>query len=133
MKYDDMIAMQKAERRRPAHMEDKLQIACVQWFSYQYTDYIPFLHHSPNGGWRTKAEAGRFKAMGTRAGFPDLLLWHPNRFYPFMGIELKTPSGRQSAEQKEMQKRFEGIGASYVIVRTLEDFIDVVTSYMEAI
>jgi hypothetical protein len=30
--------------------------------------------HVPNGGRRSKAEAGAFKAMGVRAGVPDLLI-----------------------------------------------------------
>ena len=39
--------------------------------------------HVPNGGGRSKAEAGIFKAMGVLAGFPDLLVIGPR-----MGIKL---------------------------------------------
>ena len=35
--------------------------------------------HVPNGGGRSKAEAGIFKAMGVLAGFPDLLVIGPYR------------------------------------------------------
>lgn len=34
--------------------------------------------HVPNGGGRSKAEAGIFKAMGVLAGFPDLLVIGPH-------------------------------------------------------
>jgi len=30
--------------------------------------------HTPNGGWRTKAEAGRFRAAGVKAGVADVII-----------------------------------------------------------
>ena len=48
-----------------------------------------------------------------------------------MGIELKTKTGRQSDHQKAYQKEFDSIGAKYVIVRSLEEFIAVVTDYLK--
>lgn len=113
------------------HLEDQLQKSCIRFFDYQYPNLKNQLHHSPNGGKRNIREAARFKAMGVRAGFPDLILLHPNNFYPFMGIELKTEKGRQSEHQKEYQKMFEEIGAKYVIVRSLEEFMKEIKSYLE--
>lgn len=68
---------------------------------------------------------------GVRAGFPDLILLIPNKFYPFCGVELKTKTGRQSENQKAYQKEFESIGAKYVVVRSLDEFIEVVTDYLK--
>lgn len=113
------------------HLEDQLQKSCIRYFDYQYPNLKNRLHHSPNGGKRNQVEAAKFKAMGTRAGFPDLLFLHPNKFYPFMGIELKTAKGRQSEHQKTYQQLFEQIGAKYVIVRSLDDFIREITRYLE--
>lgn len=113
------------------HIEDKLQKACVKWFDYAYPQLRHRLHHSPNGGKRNAIEAAKFKEMGTRAGFPDLILLHPNRFYPFLGIELKTPKGRQSENQKVYQKVFHEIGARYVVVRSLDEFIEIIKRYIE--
>lgn len=118
-------------RNRPKHEEDKLQMSCIKWFDYQYPKLRMRLHHSPNGGRRDKVEASKFKAMGVRAGFPDLILLHPNQFYPFMGIELKTDKGRQSEAQKEYQKIFEIIGAKYIVVRSLEEFIREMNDYLD--
>ena len=36
-------------------------------------------------------------------------------------IEIKTPSGRQSAEQKHFQKVVESYGFRYIILRSVED------------
>lgn len=113
------------------HLEDQLQKNCIRWFDYQYPELKKRLHHSPNGGRRDNIEAAKFKAMGVRPGFPDLLFLHPNRFYPFMGLELKTEKGRQSEHQKEYQKTFEEIGAKYVIVRSIEEFMKEINSYLE--
>jgi hypothetical protein len=113
------------------HLEDKLQKACVKWFDYAYPKYRLTLHHSPNGGKRNSIEAAKFKQMGVRAGFPDLILLIPNKFYPFCGVELKTKTGRQSENQKAYQKEFESIGAKYVVVRSLDEFIEVVTDYLK--
>ena len=94
----------------------------------------------PNHNWAVPAiminlpiEASKFKQMGVRAGFPDLILLIPNRFYPFCGIELKAKTGRQSENQKAYQKEFESIGAKYVVVRSLDEFIKVVDNYLKDI
>lgn len=113
------------------HIEDQLQKACVRWFDLQYPRYSKELVHCPNGGKRNAIEAAKFKQMGVRAGFPDLILLVSNRFYPFMGIELKTSKGRQSEHQKEYEYEFSRIGAKYVVIRSLEEFIDIVNAYMD--
>lgn len=51
--------------------------------------------HVPNGGGRSKAEAGIFKAMGVLAGMPDLLVIGPYTKTPgiprVIAIEVKAP------------------------------------------
>lgn len=113
------------------HIEDQLQKACVRWFDLQYPKLSKYLVCVPNGGKRNAIEAAKLKQMGVRAGFPDLILLVSNRFYPFMGIELKARKGRQSEHQKEYEREFGRIGARYVVVRSLEEFIDTVKAYMD--
>ena len=72
------------------HLEDQLQKSIIQYWDFKYPKWTKRLHHSPNGGKRNAIEASKFKQMGVRAGFPDLILLIPNRFYPFCGIELKA-------------------------------------------
>lgn len=53
--------------------------------------------HVPNGGWRTKVEAAKFRRMGVKAGAFDLLLIDPNgRHY---WLEIKTKYGALTVEQ----------------------------------
>lgn len=91
------------------------------------------MHSSPNGGKRNAAEAAKFKEMGTRAGFPDLIFLKPSKSFNFLAIELKTANGRQSEHQKEYQREFERIGAKYVVVRSLDEFISIIDEYMKDI
>jgi len=58
------------------------------------------------------------KALGTRAGFPDLaFLWH-GKFYAF---EVKTQKGRQSPAQKDWQGAITNAGGFYAVVRSVDD------------
>lgn len=107
-----------------------MQMACVRWFSLQFPDLAMLLHHSPNGGRRNLREAARFKAMGTRAGFPDLILLLPTKLHHALFIEMKTATGRQQPTQKVFQKKVEAHGYKYIIVRSIEQFIEEVKKYV---
>ena len=121
-----------ARRKKPSHNEDNLQIACVKWFGLQYPALAFLLIHPANGGSRKMLEAVRFKKMGVRAGVADLLLLVPDSDSPFLCLELKDGErGRQSREQKEWQKLVESVGAKYVVVRTIEQFISTIKNYLE--
>lgn len=120
-------------RRHPKFLEDQLQKSCVQWFDIQYPQYRALLHHSPNGGKRNAIEAAKLKQMGVRAGFPDLILLVPNKEYYYMGIELKTQKGRQSEYQKEFQNEFGRIGAKYVVIRSIGEFMRIINEYLNDI
>lgn len=112
------------------HIEDSLQKSCVQWFSLQYREYAKLLHHSPNGGKRNAIEAAKFKAMGVRAGFPDLALYIARQGYHGLFIELKTAKGRQSDNQKYFQCVLEEQGYRYEVVRSLEEFQTIINDYL---
>jgi len=112
------------------HTEENMQIAAVRWFDYQYAEYSKLLIHPPNGGYRNAAEAARFKAMGTRAGCPDLILLVARNEYNALCVELKTDKGKQTTLQKEWQIAAEKHGNRYVIVRSIEEFIEIIKEYI---
>lgn len=112
------------------HLEDSLQKSCVNWFSYQYHEYAKLLHHSPNGGKRNAIEAAKFKAMGVRAGFPDLILCIARHGYHGLFIELKTATGKQSDNQKYYQYILEEQGYKYVVIRSIEEFKNEISKYL---
>lgn len=117
-------------RKRPSHEEDALQEACIKWFDYSYPEYSLLLFHSANEGKVTRPQAVRRKKMGVRAGVADLLLLLSNKSYSYLAMELKTPEGRQSQSQKKWQEVCEKNGGRYAIVRSVDEFIDIIKRYL---
>lgn len=118
-------------RKHQGHAEDDLQMQCIRWFRLQYPQLARLLHHSPNGGRRDAREGARFKQMGTQAGFPDLILLVAAQGYHALLLELKTRTGRQQDSQKEYQQLAEAQGYRYVVIRSLDAFMDEVNTYMK--
>ncbi len=112
------------------HTESKMQIACKRWFDYQYPHFSKLLFAVPNGGQRGKFEAAIMKAEGTTAGVSDMILLVAKKGYSSLCIEFKTKTGRQSDSQKEWQEIAEKHGNKYVIIRSFEQFVRVVTAYL---
>ena len=79
--------------------------------------------HTPNGGKRTRAEAGKFKAMGVRAGFPDIaILWRGK----LLVVELKAPGkspARLSPPQRELAGRLTRAGAHWRCINSLDPLV----------
>lgn len=118
-------AQWKARARTDEH---KLQKECYKWFNLRYPKYRGLLFAVPNGGYRTATTAARLKAEGEVAGVSDLILLHPQPRPPLF-IEMKTPKGRQSPHQKAWQEVVESFGYEYVICRTFEDFVNLVSNF----
>lgn len=79
----------------------------------------PWFTHPVNETRRSKAEAGVAKALGQRAGTPDLLLCFQGRL---IGIELKAAKGRLADRQAECQRDLMLAGAAVTTVRSLDEF-----------
>ena len=106
-------------------------MACVRWFNLQYPQYRGLLFACPNGGARNLVTAAKLKAEGVTPGVADLLLLVPKQWAFALCIEMKTAKGRQSPEQKEWQKKVEGEGYRYVIVRSVEQFMNEINDYLK--
>lgn len=114
------------KRRQP---EAELQKAVVKYIRYA-APHILFLHPA-NGGYRTKAEAGIFKAMGVLPGVADLLLFYEGKSYGskspsgyFMecaAIELKAGKGTQTEHQKAFMHKWTALGGNYAICRSISE------------
>lgn len=114
------------------HQESKIQIACVNWFGYQYPQLHAVFYSVPNGGKRTLTEAKILKAEGVKAGVADLILNFPNKDFTFLAIEMKTENGKQTTNQKNWQKEIEKLGAKYVLCRNITEFITEINNYLES-
>jgi hypothetical protein len=111
--------------------EHRIQCAIVKWFYYAYPAYRGgCLFAVPNGGHRNIQTARSLKAEGVTSGVSDLLLLVPKREYHGLCIEVKTPVGRQSENQKSWQRAIEAQGYKYSIVRSLDEFVELVRWYL---
>ena len=93
---------------------------------------LAWLHHSPNGGQRTGFTGGQMKALGTKPGFPDLVLpvpspagWHG------LAIEMKSATGRTSPEQVGWMDRLADSGWKVAVCRSADEARDTIAAYFK--
>ena len=111
--------------------EEKLQIACISWFDYQYPQYRKLLFAVPNGGSRHKLEAINLKKQGVRAGISDMIFLYPSFRFAFLCIELKTIKGKQSDEQIQFETLIDGqTQGHYVVIRSFEEFKEIIEDHI---
>lgn len=103
--------------RRP---EQELQKAVYKYIRYVAPKVLCF--HVPNGGKRSKVEAGIFKAMGVMPGVADLLLFWNHSYSPQMAaIELKAGKGKLTEHQEEFARRWMVLGGKWVCAKSIDD------------
>lgn len=133
-----------APKKKRKNEEMVLHMACVGWWSDACAGFgVPefLLWHTQNGvmhaGSKEDREriGGMMKRMAVRAGIPDFFLAVPRIRLLTIGhaglfVELKTPKGVLSDEQKIVLPELERRGFQTAVCRTLEDFQTVVTQYL---
>ncbi len=92
---------------RRAHPEDDLHMAVAQFLDLALPEDACWTTVE-HGGKRGKREAGRLKAKGVKAGWPDVQVVYRGRL---VVIELKAPGKGPSKVQKEMHKQLTLAGA----------------------
>ena len=109
--------------RRP---EQTLQIAVAEFLGHALRPPTIWTAFPAGGG--GKVRGAFLKAMGLKAGWPDLIVITPAIAYPanktipmVIGIELKAEKGAQTATQKAVQKAWEGAAGHYRVARTVNE------------
>lgn len=89
------------EKKRRDNPEERLQMAMAEFLTLHENMGRLWFCHVPNGGKRSKAQAGRFKAMGVKAGVYDLLIMSRRNERTFTHwVEVKVRGGA-SEKQKD--------------------------------
>lgn len=104
------IALKRPRKHPREDVEHEQVMSWARIQKFRGGKVATFIHHSPNGGKRSKTEAARFKRMGTQAGFPDLFCYVPCGGYHGLFIELKAHDGKLSPMQKIMLAKLEEEG-----------------------
>lgn len=110
--------------------ESQIQHDCLTWFRLQYPNLALLLFAVPNGGRRDAKTGARMKYEGVVRGVVDLILLIPKKGYASLCIEMKTPKGVQSEEQRKWQREAEKYRNRYVVCRSLPEFMKEVNEYL---
>jgi hypothetical protein len=116
--------------------EHRLQSACVMWCDSLAPSAIRPLTSRifaiPNGGQRNVVVATKLKREGVRAGVPDLFLPIMRSGHGGLFIELKNgKAGRVSESQAERIEQLGSSGYAVSVARSIEEFIETVTTYLK--
>lgn len=105
--------------------EHEEQRIFVQWFRRKYSPVRIFA--IPNGGFRSRATAGRLKAEGVMRGIPDLFVPEWN-----LWIEMKrVKGGRLSPDQVNWKQYLEEIGNTVFVAYGAENAMELVDDFVD--
>lgn len=112
--------------------EQNLQIAFFDWVRWneRLCPELRLIHHVPNGGKRSKAEAAIFKTMGVRSGVPDVFLPAARGIYHGLYIEFKADDGKPSAKQTEFLNSLREAGYLTCVCNKLDKAIEITQRYL---
>jgi len=105
--------------------EHEIQKVIVEYLDIMGAPYFAI----PNGGQRHPGVARKLKAEGVKAGVADLFIMHPNANRNGLFVEVKTAIGKQSESQKDFQSKCKLWNYAYVLVRSLDDMIEILDDY----
>lgn len=123
--------MPKDKRLLPTEGEEQARL--FSWCKMYEREWpeLALLFHIPNGGSRNKAEAGRFKAEGVKAGVPDLMLPVARGDKHGLFIEMKRlDGGRVRPEQKAWMEKLQAQGYEAVVCRGWEGASEALVRYL---
>ena len=105
--------------------EHEEQRIFVQWFRRKYSPVRIFA--IPNGGFRSRATAGRLKAEGVMRGIPDLFVPEWN-----LWIEMKRKKGgRLSPDQVNWTQYLEEIGNTVFVAYGAQNAMELVDDFVD--
>ena len=89
----------------------------IQKAILDYLAYKKIFHYRQNSG-AFKTESGGYMRTASVSGLPDIVAIKDGIY---IGLEVKTATGRQSEEQREIQDRITAAGGLYLVVRSVDD------------
>jgi hypothetical protein len=100
------------------HEESKIQAEIVK--ELRRRGYLIFSVSNDSGG--DSRRMGTYITLGLLPGVPDLIIALPGRV---MGLEVKSPTGKQGPKQIAFQAKWEALGHKYFVVRSLDETLKI--------
>lgn len=107
--------------------EDHIHIAICRYLAVAYPTAL--VYHSPAEGKRTPFEQYKLKQLGTKAGFPDLLIFFEGRL---LGLELKFEVGRPTKAQEAWIYALQQQGHAAAIARGFDEARAVIDKFIKS-
>jgi len=127
--------MPQFKRRRAMKRveQNRVHLPLMRWWklscrSFNLDERI--LVHVPNSARRGMIEGAMMKRLGTRAGFPDLVLFAPRGSCHGLMIELKKPDGVVSSEQTQIIALLRAQGYRAEVCYSTYEAINTITTYL---
>lgn len=111
--------------------EEKLALACADFLRMCAFDNVFWLHVANEAPARSRAHVYFLKAMGFLSGAPDIFIIRPQSLCSFpdhwgpcvvLLVELKSPKGSLSNNQKRVRDWCVDHGLVYRVIRDLDSF-----------
>jgi hypothetical protein len=119
--------LSRKERVDSTPLEYQEQMVAATWL----TKNDILFYHVPNGGYRKAQEASKFKAMGVKAGVPDLVIPIARKGHHGLYIELKRVSGGTLSDaQKFWMEKLREQGYDCYEAKGAQDLINYVKNYL---
>jgi len=109
------------------NQEHQIQVAICNYLDWLQIPYFAI----PNGGHRFEGVGKKLKYEGVKAGVADLFIMQSNQLYHGLFIEVKSLTGRQQETQKNFEKIAFANHYCYVIVRSLDELIEKLNTYLK--
>jgi 4-aminobutyrate aminotransferase-like enzyme len=107
--------------------ESRTQQDCAMWFWNTYPQHRGKLFEINNNSENAR-EGMKHKCMGRVKGVADMCLLAPDGVTVF--LEFKTETGTQSPAQKEWERTITAAGHRYCIVRSEQEFRNLIKIYL---
>ena len=95
-----------------------------------YRPELRWMFAIPNGGYRTKATAGKMAAEGLKAGIADVFVPIPSKDYHGLFIEMKFGKNKLTELQKEFFEYATGQGYLCKVAYSAEEAIEIIDEYL---
>jgi hypothetical protein len=112
--------------------EHQHQAALFEWAHHQERVYpeLSLMFAIPNGSYKSKAAAAKFKAEGLKSGVPDVCLPVARGRYSSLFIEMKDGNKKPTENQVEWLTRLGQWGNCARICQSVDDAIKTLKWYL---
>lgn len=100
--------------------EHQIQCLIIEYLEKFRKKDVYFLRNNSFSGSFTRSNGSKGFIKNNKKGSPDIIICYKGKW---IGVEVKSRTGRQSPDQKQAEKDINRCGGEYHIVRALDDLI----------